>query len=220
MGKQFDEKAEKKIEFRPKMGRPDRYEIFVDDEKWRDVHRTIFGRNPSLPSVSSQEELIAAFDVYEYKRVKGYALWRLSAQSLHSEQLAKQLLDRLVQLRTIECVVQELREILILDDEAWLRGVMRNQQNRCSLKATLSKLRAKGLSNESIQRIKEEWSDPEAEDKAIQNLLKTRYRTKNLREYSVRQKVIASLMRKGYSFEQVKTALSLFIQSSTVEDLF
>jgi regulatory protein len=195
------------VVFRPKEGNQDRWEILLNGEKWREVHRAIFGRKPTFPPLSSEEELQPIFDAFEYRRVKGYVLWRLSSQSYHSEQLAKLLRDRLVQEKTIEHVLQEYLEMGFLDDESWLQSFMRTQQRRYSLRFILNKLHAKGLSSETIQRLAKEWKNLEEEHQAIQHLLKTRYRTKDLTQYKSRQKVIAALVRKGYSFDQVQKAL-------------
>lgn len=192
--------------FKPKDGNKDRWEILFNGEKWREVHRTIFGRKPAFPALSAEEELQPVFDAFEYKRVKGYVLWRLSAQSYHSEQLAKLLRDRLVQNKTIDRVLQEYREMGYLDDESWLQSFMRAQQRRYSLRFILSKLHAKGLSSDTLKRLAEDWKNPEEELQAIQHLLKTKYRSKNLTQYKERQKVIAALVRKGYTFDKVQAA--------------
>lgn len=196
--------------FQPKEGNRERWEILIDGEKWREVHCVIFGRKPAFPPLSDEKDLKSTFDAFEYRRVKNYVLWRLSTQGYHSEQLAKLLRERLVQNHTIHRVVQEYREMGFLDDEAWLQSFMRAQQKRYSLRFILSKLQAKGLSSDTIQRLADEWKNPEEEIQVIQHLLKTRYRTKDLTEYKARQKVIAALVRKGYTFDQVQTALQQF----------
>ena len=86
---------------------------------------------------SSEKDLQSTFDAFEYRRVKGYVLWRLSAQSYHSEQLAKLLRERLVQIHTIERVLQEYRETGVLDDECWMQSFMRAQQKRYGLRFIL-----------------------------------------------------------------------------------
>lgn len=192
------------MHFRPKEGNRERWEIFIDDEKWRDVHRSIFGRHPSLPPISDEKELQSIFDAYEYRRVKGYVLWRLSTQTYHSEQLVKLLRDRLVQSHTIDRVIRKYREMGALDDEAWLQSFMQTQKQRYSFRHILNKLRTKGLSAETISHLSEEWKNPEEELEALQHLMRTRYRSKDLNDYKVRQKVMASLARKGYSFDQIQ----------------
>lgn len=197
-----------KVHFRPKEGNKERWEILIDGEKWREVHRSIFGKNPSLPPISDENELKGLFDALEHRRVKGYVLWRLSTQTYHSEQLAKLLRDRLVQNETIEQVLREYQEMGALDDEAWLQSFMRTQQARYSFRHILNKLRAKGFSAETIRRLSDEWKNPEEELEALRHLIRTRYRSKDCTDYKTRQKVIASLARKGYSFDQIQMVLN------------
>lgn len=199
------------ILFKIKEGRKEYWEILIEGEKWREVHRTIFGKKPSFPSLSSADHLQSVFNEFEYRRVKGYVLWRLSAQSYHSEQLTKLLHERLVQPSTIERVLTEYKELGFLDDESWLQNFMRSQQKRYSLRSTLAKLHAKGLSTATIQHLAKEWKNPKEELQAIQHLLQTRYRSKDLSQYTSKQKVIVALIRKGYAFDQVQTALKNFI---------
>lgn len=195
-----------KVTFQPKEGNRDRWEICIDGEKWREVHGVIFGRNPVFPPISSEKNLESTFNAYEYRRVKGYVLWRLSSKSYHSEQLAKLLSERLVQSQTIVDVIQEYREMGFLDDEAWLQSFIHSQQKRYGLRFILNKLHTKGLSSETIQRLANDWINPDQEVQAICHLIRTRYHSKNLNDYKTRQKVMASLARKGYAFEQIQTA--------------
>lgn len=197
-----------KVSFVPKEGRRELWQILVDDEDWRDVHRTIFGAKPLFPPLAPGSDFRAIFDGYEHRRVKNYVLWRLSKQSYHSEQLSKMLRERLVQEKTIHSVLKELQESGYLDDEAWLKAFVRSQQKRYGLPLILSKLRMKGLSAQTLQHLSEDRSNPEDELDAIRHLLQTRYRLKDLADYKTRQKVFASLVRKGFSFDQVKAALA------------
>lgn len=200
------------VTFRPKEGLRDRWEILVDGEKWREVHRTIFGRNPVFPPLSAGEELKLVFDAFENRRVKAYVLWRLSTQSYHSEILAKLLRERLVQNHTVERVIEEMRGLGFLDDAAWLQSFFRIQQKRYSLPMILSKLRFKGLSSETLQSLAKEWINPEEEMQAIQRIIHTRYGKQDLSQFKMRQKVICALMRKGYTFDQVQTVLQQYLR--------
>lgn len=193
--------------FQPKQGDRTRWEIIVDGDKWREVHRTIFGSKPTFPSNACDGDMQIVFDAYEYKKAKNYAVWRLSSFQLHSEQLAKQLQDRLVQKQTIERIIQEFIHLGFLDDETWLKHYRQSQIKKCSLPLMLSKLRAKGLSAQTVKQLAVDWNNPEEEVEAIKHLLSTRYRKKNLSLQKERQKVIASLARKGYCYDHIKIAL-------------
>lgn len=195
------------IAIKPKEGNREHWEIHLEGDKWREIHRSIFGKKPSFPEATSWEEWQTVFDLAEYKRVKNYVIWRLSSQSYHSEQLAKLLRDRLVQSKTIDRVLQEFKESGYLNDEMWLQTFMQSQQKRYSLRCIVSKLQAKGFSADTLQTLAAEWKNPEEELEAIQRLLQTRYRSKNLKDYKEKQKVVASLLRKGYPLAQIRLAL-------------
>ena len=108
--------------FIPTIGKKDRWDILFEGEKWREVHRTIFGAKPIFPIFHSKSELKLIFDTYEYRRVKNYVIWRLSKQGYHSEQLAKLLQERLVQTKTINQVLHECRETGLLNDDVLASG--------------------------------------------------------------------------------------------------
>lgn len=199
------------VHFVVKEGLRERYEIIIDGEKWRDVHRTVFGAKPRFPTIPIGSDVETLFDEYEYRRTKNYALWRLSKQSYHSEQLSKMLRERLVQEKTIHRVLTELQEAGFLNDEAWLNAFINSQQKRYGLPIILSKLRLKGISRQTIQQLSENCKDPDEEMRAIQHLLQTRYRSKDLKDYKTRQKVFAALMRKGFTIDQIKLALQTLI---------
>ena len=127
-------------------------------------------------------------------------------KSYHSEELAKLLRERGVQEKTILRLLPDCRSWGYLDDERWLESLIGQQRQRYSLRLILSKLRAKGISPETLQCLASEWKDPEEEVKAIVHLLQTRYHRQDLTQYKVKQKVVAALARKGYDFHQIDQA--------------
>lgn len=197
-----------KASFIPSHGKKESWDIIIDGVKWREVHRTIFGAKPIFPTLHDESELQSAFDAYEYRRVKNYVIWRLSKQSYHSEQLAKLLRDRLVQPKTIKQILLESKEKGLLNDEVWLSAFLQSHLKRYGLPYILSKLKAKGLSSETLQKLAYESKNPEQELEAIENLIRTRYKKKDFSQFKEKQKVIAALARKGYHFEQIKAVFS------------
>lgn len=192
------------IQVRPHPNFKDRWEIFLDDEKWREVHRSIFGKNFSLPETFEDKNWEVFFESLEYKRVRGYVLWRLSSQNYHSEQLAKLLRERLVSPCLINQIIFEFCSKGFLDDELWLKNFIKNRQKNESLKTILAKLYAKGLSKESLDQISQRWKDPKKELEAIEKLLKGRYRSKDLTQFKEKAKVVGSLLRKGFSYDLIQ----------------
>lgn len=193
-----------KITFQTNPNCSKHWTIFIDAQFWRVVHKTIFGRHPRLSSVE-------LFDDYEKQRVKNYLIWRLSRQSYHSEQLGAFLRRYLVQEKTIRLLIDEFQENGIFNDESWLNQYMTNQLKRYQLRFVLNKLRLKGFSNETLESLRKVWNNQESDIQAILHQLQTRFRNKDFTDFKTKQKIIASLIRKGYHFEQVKEAFDKFL---------
>ncbi|MFI5343465.1 MAG: regulatory protein RecX [Chlamydiales bacterium] len=195
------------ITIEPKAGRQSILSIFLNGREWKTVHSAIFGRHPSFPFYSTEREWEQAFCSMEYQKVKNYVLKRLSAQHYHSQQLRKLLIERLVDAATIDRVIGECQTKGFLNDEQWLESFICAHRKRLGWPVILKKLHSKGLSIEEIRVIQNRSRNPEEERQTIQQLLETRYRSKNLAQFHDRRKVIASLMRKGFSYESILAAL-------------
>lgn len=196
------------IEYRRHTSHSDVWSIIVDGEVWKNVHQSVFGKKPALPSSHlTFDEWQSAWQALEYRLTKQYVLRRLTAQSYHSSQLAKLLKSKLVSSPIGDRLIQECLQQGYLDDANWIEGFMRHHRKRLSLRAILMKLKSKGLSQDELSQLAEQWQDPQEEVSAICHLIQTRYRTKNLQIYADKQKVISALARKGYSFDRIREAI-------------
>lgn len=201
-----------KISYKPSEKKNDVLTLLIDGEPWKDVHIVIFGRRPKLPKeAASLKEWQEMWELLEYQRVKNYALRRLSVQGYHSFLLKKLLLERLVQPILAQKIIEELSALGYLDDQAWLESFMRSQLKRYGVRAIMAKLQAKGFSSEYVQKIAQQWRNPIDEQQTIERLLQTRYRSKDIKQFKDKQKIIASLLRKGYPFDSIQAALLKFI---------
>ncbi len=175
--------------------------ISVDGEPWREGSVSILTRRPHLPKVCViLEELSAIYAELEYKGAKRYACKKLAAQSLCSFDLVRSLTLKLVSQEITERIVKELDELGYLNDQAWMESFIRLQQQRhVGSKIIAHKLRLKGFSEEQIKAVLQGQS----EEEAIKSLIKKRYASKDMANYSERNKVVAALARKGFSLEQI-----------------
>jgi regulatory protein len=155
--------------------------------------------------------------MHEYQQTKQYVLRRLAAQNYHSNQLKKLLAERCVQVSTINRVVADCLGWGYLNDAAWLESFVRSRLKRQGAQAILSKLYAKGIPLDTARAEIEKWQNPDQEAEAISKLLRTRFRSKNLQDRKERQKVIASLMRKGFKLSAIQHAMQNMPQE---EDFF
>lgn len=198
------------IEVKSVHGRKEILTIFLDGEKWKDIHTAIFGKQPKFPPSSSETEWESAFNKYELQRTKNYVIWRLSSQPYHSEQLKKLLKERFVSASSIDQVIGDCVEKGFIDDELWVENFVKSHRKRLGLPAIMQKLRAKGLGRDEIGEIQEQWRDPDGDQATVQHLLITKYRNKDLKDYREKQKVVAALMRKGFPYELIKESINSF----------
>lgn len=183
------------------------WDIFIEGEKVCTVHRSIFGKTPKFSSITCLSEWEPLFDKAEYQRVRGYVIWRLSTQSYHSDQIKKLLRERFVREKTINRIIQEFSTSGYFNDEEWLISQIRLLERRYGARAVLFKLKQKGLSSDVLVQARDLLMSSEGEKEAISRLLETKYRAKNLSDFKEKQKVIASLMRKGFSYEVIQNVI-------------
>jgi regulatory protein len=144
----------------------------------------------------------------EYQQAKKYALKRLSLQPMLSTTLSRSLKKRLVSEPVIQTIIQECRELGILNDEEWAASFVRGQTNRkTGPRAIAQKLASKGIRGEQLEKALEGAWDGEKQKGCIESLLKSRYGKRNLADYKERQKVISSLVRKGFDLSIVLECL-------------
>lgn len=179
--------------------------VVCDGEPWRDVHMSIFGRRPSLPQgCQTQTQFEEEFRTLECLLAKRYALKRLSTQAMLSTRLSRSLKERLVSENAIEIVIYELRELGLLNDKEWVASFVRVQTSRrVGPRAIAQKLAGKGVRGGNVAEALDGMWDPAEQKKGIRHLLNTRYAKRNLKDPRERQKVIASLARRGFELSEI-----------------
>ena len=147
----------------------------------------------------------------EYEQAKIYAIRRLAMQSMLTASLEEALERRQIVEDTIKSVIAEVTALGYLDDRAWLASFVRVQTGRKQGPRTIaSKLAAKGVSQEEIQEALEAVNDDEQQLGLLQQLLSSsRYKKFDLSDFHSKQKVIASLMRRGFTYSSISNALNL-----------
>lgn len=194
----------------PKEGRRLVMTIYVDDEPWVDIHTKIFGRSISLPACNTMENLQEKFTALEYAKVKNYALGCLAMRSYPSTQLKKLLERNLVSSGTVQRILEDFIRLGYLNDGEWIERFVKGQLGRhIGPQKIVGKLMNKGISHKEAERYLEKFADRSETHKSIQHLLKTKYKNRNLADYREKQKVFASLARKGFDMDAIKTALNL-----------
>ncbi|MEI8124446.1 MAG: regulatory protein RecX [Parachlamydiaceae bacterium] len=143
-------------------------------------------------------------DSDEYLQAKKYALRRLSLQAVLSNKLARSLRDRLVSEETVERVIKDLTALGLLNDDEWSASFVRQQTRRkMGPRAIAQKLANKGIRGEGLNKALEGVGAASEQEAAVDQLLETRYRKRDLSDPKERQKVIASLIRRGFDFSLI-----------------
>lgn len=155
--------------------------------------------------ITDPEELVFESD---YARAKSRALWYLS-RSDHSQ---KALRDKLIAagfgFDACEAAVNRMAELGLVDDERYARRLAEYLSASGSSKKEIRyKLSMKGISSDIIKEIFCE--DETDEREKIARLIETKYRSKLGSEKDV-EKVFAALVRKGFSYSDIKSVLKAY----------
>lgn len=195
-----------KIHIAPKEGAYKVLTLFIDDEVWRDIHVSIFGQRPKFEAPTSLEDFEALFHTQEYQRARLYTIRRLSIKSQNSAELREALSSRLVSPQNTNRILQEFTEQGYINDEEWTKSFIRQQiARKIGPKVISMKLKAKGIPNHLAQHLMDQSGNSPQE--LIKQLLLSRYKNRNLKDYHEKQKVIGALARKGFDLSDILAIL-------------
>lgn len=162
----------------------------------------------SVPSFfPTWEELEKWLNDEEKKQAKNKALQLLARQSYSSHSLRQKLMMKGFSARVSQEIVEWARQLGYVDDIEYLRSAIRREQkSNHGFKAIVWKLHAKGFSQEAIEREIKQCLPVDAEQEAIAKIIS---KMQSSSRPSNRQKIIAALLRRGFSIDAIKNQLSL-----------
>lgn len=141
----------------------------------------------------------------DYKRAKGRALWYLDRMDYTEKVLYEKLLKAGFGKKASAAVIARFCELGIIDDRRYAeRMAERLMDSNVSKREAMHKMLLKGLSYDLIKEMLEN-SETDEEEK-IKNLLEGKYARK-LTEEKGAEKVYAALVRKGFSYGVVRSAM-------------
>ncbi len=183
----------------------DVFVIILNDEPWKEIHSSIFGKSPNLKFNEDNPELIKKqFQLLEQKLTRNFLLRRLTQRNYSSYELIQILDERLVAKESTSYVIQELLTAGYINDVDWIESFIRiNIAKKNGPKNILMKLRMKGVPEEIGEKFLDRVEDAVPQSERIKILLETKYKKKDLSNFKEKQKVIASLLRKGFDYEEV-----------------
>lgn len=191
----------------------DVFTLFINEEPWKEIHASIFGKTPQLDALI--EPLDIKFQELELCLSKNFALRRLVQRNFSSYEMEKLLYERLVSKETVHKIVQELVESGYINDQDWISGfIRRNIEKKQGFKNIAMKLRAKGIPEREIESKLSDLAEEGSQSASIKKLLETKYRSRDFSDYREKQKVIASLIRRGFSYEDIHAVISHILNSN------
>ena len=178
-------------------------EIFIDNDVFCESGIT-------TGSHITEEELKKLKYESELSRAKSRALWYLDRMDYTEKALYEKLLKAGFGKRASAAVIARLCELGVIDDRRYAeRLAERLKETNVSKRDAMHKMLLKGLPYDLIKEIID--SDGTDEEEKIKNLLEGKYARK-LAEEKGAEKVYAALVRKGFSYGAVRTAMKNYTE--------
>ena len=186
--------------------RKDVLHLSVGESFYREIHVSIFGKHPKIRFCEENAE--EQFSAKEFERARYFVFKRLSQRGYSSFELRNQLQERLVSEQGVEQVLAECFRLGYLDDEVWIEQFIREQKLRkTGPKMIAAKLYKKKVPRSFFEPFLENLLTLEEQKEAIDRLLATRFRLRNLDDFKEKNKIFAALQRKGFTVEAIKQSL-------------
>ena len=158
----------------------------------------------------TEEELKKLKYESELRRAKSRALWYLDRMDYTEKALYEKLIKAGFGKRASAAVIARFCELGVIDDRRYAeRLAERLKETNVSKREAMHKMLLKGLSYDLIKEILD--SDETDEEEKIKNLLEGKYARK-LAEEKGAEKVYAALVRKGFSYSAVRTAMKNYTE--------
>lgn len=130
---------------------------------------------------------------------------------LHNDRTERELRDRLKRAGFSEAAEEEAISYVMsfhyIDDARYARRYVEIYQNRKSKKQLVMDMKKRGVGDREIQQaLEEEW---QGDSEALQAALKKKTQDVSKLKYEEKQKIAASLSRKGFSVADVQKALEM-----------
>lgn len=175
----------------------DEYQITTDIDFWAEHY---FKDGTEI----TQEEWASLTDSIYYKKAVDKCYDLLSRRD-HSVKELKTKLLRTVDEKNADKAIEKMLELGYLDDEKYARNLVKYlaQTRNMSKNHIKQEMFKRGIPNEIIILVMEDYEFDNVS--CVVDLILTKYRNK-LNNEDGNKKVIASLMRKGFSYSDIKNA--------------
>ncbi len=190
-----------------KEGNANKIHIYVDDEYRATVDSDYWysEKYRNLKEIND-EELTELLDAVGFRRAYNKGLDLLSRRPYGVKELTKKLCEKGHEKESAERACERLLELRLLNDEEYARILANDliERKKYSIKRVKQELSVRGISREIVENTVDAL-DNDAENRIIL-VIKKKYLNK-LDDEKGRKRAIDGLMRLGYSYSEIKSAL-------------
>lgn len=164
--------------------------------------------SPSFHSITMPNTSMENSVKDDYQNCRSYALKLLNMRAYTTCRLKEKLREKEFTQSSSDRVIQECIERGYLNDRLWAESFVRVQKGKKYGQSIIAqKLKLKGIDSSIISEVLEKYQDEEVDVENLRKLLETRYRSRKLEDPREKQKVIASLLRRGFDYTTILKSL-------------
>ncbi len=182
-----------------------KYRVFLDGQFAFVLYKGELSRFHLAQGAEVDAETVRKIrDEVVLKRAKLRALHLLEDMARTESQLRQKLTNGEYPPDVVDEAVSYVKSFGYVDDEAYARDFIESRKGKKSRQELYGALRQKGLDKTLISRALEEAYQEEDAKAAVRNLMKKKQYDPETADEAQRQKFLAYLMRKGFSYEDVR----------------
>ena len=168
------------------------------------------GRKPGMEI--TDEELHALLEASEERRAREKALYLLEYRSHSKKELADKI-SRTTSREAAEAAVEKMEELGLMNDESYARQLASSLLERkgYGVRRARQELLHKGIDRELVEEILLETA-PDPEEK-LREIVERKYQ-RQLQDEKGYRRTVAALQRLGYGWEDIKSVLEEFRETS------
>lgn len=184
-----------------------KYRVYIDDVFAFVLYKGELFQYKVHKDEEISEEIIAKIkNEVLVKRAKLRAMHLLNAMPRTEQQLREKLKQNEYPEDIIDQAVFYVKSFGYINDEAYVRNFIISKRNSKSRREIVMLLGQKGLRGEVVDNIVEEMYAEESELSTLKEIMRKKHWNPSEMEEKERQKMFAYLMRKGFSYDEIRRA--------------
>lgn len=184
-------------------------QLYLDGEAAVKIDAEIFLRSRLKPGDKiSDEELRELIQASDTRRAQEKALYLLEHRSHSKKELAEKIARTAASKQAAQAAAERMEELGLINDEAYARDLARHLfgTKRYGVMRVRQELRLKGIEDELIDELIDEFGGEEAALENIRAVLNKKYFGWQNDE-KIRRRAFAALQRLGYSYGLIRQAM-------------